>query len=232
VLVVLEGIDGAGKTTAARRLAGELPGAELLDRWSLPVDHNRYLARKMEQLRPVIWPPDLGSRPADDFGAHYWIFLQAAWYSVLERCLGARDGNRGGLAIGDGWWFRAVAKLAGSEAEREWMESLFAGVRKPDLTVLLDLAPQVAWGRREVFKSFELGRWAGHGGGPFESFCEYQGRIRENLLAQARRRGWVVLTQDWASTPEEVADRVLGYIREIDDGPRTAAGGRGKGGLH
>lgn len=227
MLVALEGIDGAGKTTAARRLAATVPGAELLDRWSLPIDEASYLGRQMGLLRQAIWPPDLGSRDVDEFGRHYWVFLQAAWYSVLERMLAAGDEDR--VVIADGWWFRLVAKLARGEEERRWMESLFGAVREPALTLLLDIDPRLAWGRRKEFKSFELGLWAGHAGQPFDSFCSFQGRIRRNLLRQARRRGWTVLVQDEKTMPDELFGTLHERISELAGDCRGMAAPATKG---
>jgi thymidylate kinase len=223
VLIALEGIDGSGKSTAARRLVAALPGAELLDRWSLPLDEGSYPGRQMSRLREVLWPADLGSRGADELGRHYWVFLQAAWYSVLERALAARSGA--GIVVADGWWFRLVAKAARGEPEREWMESLFAGVRKPDLTLLLDVDPRLAWGRRGEFKSFELGRWNGQAGGARDGFCAFQGSVRERLLEQAHREGWRVVAQGSATTPEELAERLIEHVAALAGG-RRAEGGR------
>ena len=215
MLVVLEGIDGAGKTTVARRLAAELPHVRVLGKSTVPFDHNPYLERKMGELRAVIWPPDLATRPEDDFGELYWLFLQAAWFSVVDRSLGPRANGNGEVTLFDGWWYRAVEKLAGCGRDRAWIESLFASVREPDLIVLLDVDPRLAWSRREEFKSFEIGRWSGGSeGDPRESFCRFQGALRESLLTRAREGSWHVLHQDEHTTESDVARRLRQAIHD------------------
>ncbi len=88
-LVCVEGIDGAGKTTAA--VAG---AAEVLRQRGVPtvlVDKHHltagsaYARRHLRALAELIW-----AHPADDpyleFGDMHWVQLQAAWYAGISRC--------------------------------------------------------------------------------------------------------------------------------------------------
>ena len=67
------------------------------------------------------------------------------------------------------------------------MRTLFDAVAPPDLVVLLDVEPAVAWGRRSQYMLDEVGRWDGFGGDAFDSFCAYQQLVRGELLETRRR---------------------------------------------
>lgn len=116
----------------------------------------------------------------------------------------------------DGWYYRNIAKtLIREPLDARWVESLFAPVPEPALTVLLDVAPEIAWSRRDGFKDTEIGRWDGFTGPPRASFCGYQTLVRRELLHMAKARGWLVLTPDPADPPERTAAAVVAAVRTL-----------------
>ncbi|WP_328485572.1 dTMP kinase [Streptomyces zaomyceticus] len=213
MFIVIEGIDGSGKTTAARLVAQRLNGAEFPFRGKseIAADDEVTLARA-GRLRDLIWasPESAG----DTFGATHWILLIASWYAGLARLRQDLTSGHGGVTVMDGWYYRNIAKtLIREPLDPLWVESLFAPVPEPDLTALLDTPPEIAWQRREGFKDTELGRWDGFHGPPAESFHAYQSVVREHLRRMARERGWLVLSPDPTRSPEETADAVVSEFR-------------------
>lgn len=215
MIVVLEGIDGAGKTTVVEELSGRLlPGGERIESWGrtdLDLFDDRRLRDRLSTLRDLVWAG--GGEPDQPLGnVRHYLFLIAAWYESLERSRLRRPQN-GFVAIVDGWYHRSVVKavIRGGLSE-PWVRSLFANVLEPDLVILLDLPPEVAWDRRPSGKPSELGRWDGFQGPPREAFCSYQSRVRSHLLRFATSSGWSVVRAAADVSVGELADAVAGEI--------------------
>ncbi|MFD5326761.1 dTMP kinase [Streptomyces sp. NPDC127092] len=222
MLIVLEGIDGSGKSTVARLVAEELAlgAATLADKKSAGATDPATAARAAA-LRELIWssPEEQG----DTCGAAHWILLIASWYAALARLRPelANDGANAGaddstVAVMDGWYYRNIAKtLVREPLDAQWVESLFAPVPEPALTVLLDVDPDVAWSRRDTFKETELGRWDGYTGPPRDAFRGYQSVVRRELLRMAAERDWLVLAPHPDDPPEHTAAAVVAAVRAL-----------------
>ena len=84
--------------------------------------------------------------------------------------------ERGAVVVSDRHYLSSLA-YQGVEVEMEWVAELNSRFHRPDLTVLLDLDPDVALGRKEA-----------EGGAPerYER-RDYLRQVRENYLEAARR---------------------------------------------
>ncbi|GHB75614.1 hypothetical protein GCM10010347_52510 [Streptomyces cirratus] len=216
MLIVLEGIDGSGKTTVARLVADALaPGG------TAPAGKKHIGAAdpateaRAAVLRDLIWssPEEQG----DTYGAAHWILLIASWYAGLARLRpGLADPDAESLTVMDGWYYRNIAKtLVREPLDAGWVASLFAPVPEPALTVLLDVDPDVAWSRRDTFKETELGRWDGYTGPARESFRGYQSVVRRELLRMAAERDWLVLTPHPNDPPARTAAAVVAAVAAV-----------------
>jgi thymidylate kinase len=103
--IALEGIDGAGKTTAARvaaevlRSRGRRAVAVVRDD---AAGCSAYVAGHMAALQDLIWgeQPDA---PYLDLGDEHWVYLQAAWYSAFARCVVLPAVAEGFIVVADTW---------------------------------------------------------------------------------------------------------------------------------
>lgn len=221
MLIVLEGIDGAGKSTLAQRLPEKLRRAGLgeVELWRKQ-DHSfgdQWLNFRMAGLRDLIWGDPRSEPEHDTLGTEHYLFLHAAWFAAVHRhrvqpLRSQPDRN----AVADGWYYRSVAKaVVRSNVPAEWALSLFEQGRPPDLTVLVDVDPEVAWERRGGnFTPSELGRWDGRTGDPRQAFCSYQSEVRDRLREMAMNRSWIVVRPCPSWTPTEVAEFVYRNMME------------------
>jgi dTMP kinase len=209
-LIVLEGIDGSGKTTLAPLICERLsppvgPARPLLKK---SVDYaDAYTREHLTRLRYVIWDEQ---KPAVDvMGGEHWALLMASWYAVLQaRILASTDAT----VVSDGWYFRNLVKLLEEYdgLDEAWLHTLFAPVREPDVVVLLDVHPELALRRGRAFDPRECGERAL--GGPVD-FVTFQSRIRGRLLRRAANEGWILVQVDERHSPEALAELVSEQIR-------------------
>lgn len=194
-LIVLEGIDGAGTTTQAKRLAASLRGD----------GHRVHLTREpsdgpvgrllREMLAGVHAPVDatlMGLLFAADRADH----LQRE----VEPALAA-----GSVVVSDRWYHSSLA-YQGTEQDREWIRELNKNARAPELTVFLEVDPEVAARRRAAAGRDE----------------ELYDRIEDQRRIAAGYRSVIaalspterIETVDGERTPDEIAASILKLARQ------------------
>lgn len=195
LLVVLEGIDGAGKSTLQRALARALRARGV----------RVALAREPADARLGREGQRLGA--ADPFlSALYFTLDRARARPAVERIL-----SRGTVLIQDRSFYSTLAYQGArlSPRERGSLERLQRAVaREPDRVLWLDLAPREALER--------VGRRA-QPRAPFERRRLLE-RVRREYRRLARRPRWVRL--DARQPPGELVERALAAILRRPDRPR------------
>ncbi|MDQ3336105.1 MAG: dTMP kinase [Myxococcota bacterium] len=140
-LIVIEGLDGAGTTTQAKRLVehvrakgGKAHGTR--EPSDGPVGR---LIREMLTGGHVIPEQKLSQ---STFG----LLFAADRLDHLQREVEPRLAA-GELVVSDRWYHSSLA-YQGTGAERDWIAMLNARARRPDLTIFLEVRPEVAAHRR------------------------------------------------------------------------------------
>src|SRR5262249_55741829 len=137
VLVAVEGIDQSGKRTQVERLAARLRAEGFAVRtfafpaYDTPIGQclRRYLAGEGEmgvELRQLL------------FAANRWEVKPA-----IEAALAA-----GEVVVIDRYSGSGLAYGLAQGMDLDWLEALERGLPQPDLTVLMDLAPEAAFDRK------------------------------------------------------------------------------------
>lgn len=197
-LIVLEGLDGAGTTTQARRLVDHLNGkggkAHLTREPSDgPIGK---LIREMLTGSHVI--PDQ-SISQGTFG----LLFAADRLDHLQREVDVHLAA-GTTVVSDRWYHSSLA-YQGTGADRDWITTLNGRARKPDLTIFLSVRPEVAAARRisagriqELFEDMRMQE---------EVAAGYKATISE-LSAQGER----IETIDGEATPDAVFGAIVALV--------------------
>jgi len=140
-LIVLEGLDGAGTTTQARRLVGHLQGrgqpAHLTREPSDgPIGR---LIREMLTGHHALPDVRIGQ---STFG----LLFAADRLDHMQREVEPR--LAGGVTVVSDRWYHSSLAYQGTGADRDWIATLNARARRPDLTILLQVRPEIAAQRR------------------------------------------------------------------------------------
>jgi dTMP kinase len=142
-LLVLEGLDGAGTTTQARRLVEHIRAtgaAAHLTREPSDGPIGR-LIREMLTGGHAIEDQRIGQ---STFG----LLFAADRLDHLQREVEPRLAG-GAIVVSDRWYHSSLA-YQGTGADRDWIANLNARARRPDLTIFLEVRPEVAAQRRVV----------------------------------------------------------------------------------
>lgn len=189
-LIVLEGLDGAGTTTQAKRL----------------VEHVRASGGKAHGTREPSDGP-IGKLIREMLTGGHVIAGQQISQSTFGLLFAADRLDHlqreveplladGVLVVSDRWYHSSLA-YQGTGADRDWIALLNGRARKPDLTIFLEVRPEVAAARRvaagrvqELFEDVRMQE---------EVAAGYQATIAELTAAGER-----IATIDGEATPDAV----------------------------
>jgi dTMP kinase len=189
LLIVFEGLDQSGKQTQARRLRqwfeshGRQVESVAFPDYSTPIGQE-------------IWKGLHGER---DFGPDTIQLLLIAnrheWKPKIQEWLAA-----GRVVICDRYLASSVAYGEAQGLDPPWLLSVQAYLPQPDVTVLLDIAPEVAAARKAQNRD------------KFERDLPMLGRVRASYQRQAADLLWI--TVDAARPPDAVAAAVATAVEQ------------------
>jgi thymidylate kinase len=195
LFVALEGIDGAGKSTAVQLTAAALRergvSTVALDRsdtrWA-----SAYVASHLAGLRELIWGGP-AQAPYLELGDEHWVHLQAAWYRAFAQCVVTPWRGRGNVVLADTWGYKFLAKLrlrpvGAVDFQRAW--EVFTAIGQPELIVYLRADPAQAAARKPAMSGSETGQGEGGPDLSAAAFTAYQRRLAAVLDGFAGQLGW------------------------------------------
>ncbi len=197
-LIVLEGLDGAGTTTQTKRLVEHVRAhgaAAHSTREPSDGPIGKLIREMLTGGHTIPNAPIAQSTFGLLFAADRLDHLQRE----VEPQLAA-----GTLVVSDRWYHSSLA-YQGTGADRDWISVLNARARRPDLTIFLEVRPEVAAKRRvlagraqELFEDLRMQE---------EVAAGYKATITE-LMAQGER----IETIDGEATPDEVFSAIVALV--------------------
>lgn len=214
-LIIVEGVDGSGKSTQIR----------LLEKWlrynGLPVFFTEW--NSSEQVKEIIskgkkknllTPTTFSLLHATDFAARYErniLPLLRAGYTVLA----------------DRYIYTAFARDVVRGCSPEWVRHVYGFAVKPTIAFYFRVPVEISFDRivksRPKLKYYEAGMDLNLSNDPFESYRIFQGRIIEQYESMIETEGFTVI--DGTTDIEEQQKRVREKVMEMLPGqqmPRNA----------
>lgn len=224
--IVLEGIDGSGKTTVGRAVAAAMT--------DVPVRYTSHkeiatispeVERTMRDLAGILWPRDQSAIKLVPSEAR--VLMHAAWFSLFS-ALVVEPAQTSSTVLLDGWYHKLKARLLVDGYQRPFLDAIFSAAREPDHLIMLDPDVEAIWERGQgagrSFGPVEMGLYAGYPELGRASFVDYQSRVRAALVELARERGTDVILVRAADSVDETCAAVEAHLRDLLGG--QTGGGR------
>jgi len=184
-LIVLEGLDGAGTTTQARRLVDHL-NARGSTAHGTREPSDGPVGQLIRQMLTGGHTIPGQSIAQSTFGLLFAADRLDHLQREVEPQLAA-----GVTVISDRWYHSSLA-YQGTGADRDWITLLNARARRPDLTIFLQVRPEVAAARRvaagrvqELFEDLRMQEEVAAGYKATNSELSAQGELIETIDGEA-----------------------------------------------
>ena len=189
--IVLEGVDGVGKTTLASKL-GNMNEFVHVKRKQVSEVHE-FIDSQMLKHNKLLWTED-GSMD-HLLPTTYWITLHAAWYILLTNFVIEPLLNEGKNVIVDGWYYKLKARLFLQGEDMQYVNNIFKPILKPDFVILLNVELEKIWERKKEYRAYEFGKFKdSNTEEKKESFIKYQSDTFMNLKKMANEDSkWTIV---------------------------------------
>lgn len=194
--VVLEGIDGSGKTTICQNMIGSLHNLRVTYCSKKEIAKEPpFVENRMRNIAATVWPPKADVVYSHLLPPHYWIFTQAAWYSLVSKFVIASRLEQEQILMVDGWYYKFLVKLLAEGHELKYLETIFSHVLQPDLVILLDIDVSSVWERKNDFYTYEMGSHSGNNYPTLgkESFIDHQEHLSTLFKKLAQLYNWTIV---------------------------------------
>lgn len=210
--IVLEGIDGVGKTTLCKSVKEYLSEYEIIfcSRKEI-LNCNDFIQNEMLKVANLMWKDDMGKND-HLLPTNYYIHLQAIWYTLLETYIIRPKLNENKIVITDGWFYKFFSKLMIKKLEFDKLSSIFENILIPDHVILLEMDVSQIWNRRNNFKPYELGSHQGYEKLGKDSYIDFQSQVSSNLQVLAENNKWSIMRMD-SSCIEKNCNKLAKLIR-------------------
>ena len=184
LLIAFEGLDQSGKQTQAERLKSEV---ERRGRRAVLLDFPSYETHIGQEI-------DEGLHGGRDYGPDVMQLLYVAnryeKKPLIEKLLA-----EGTVIVCDRYLASSIAYGEAQELDADWLRDIQRYLPPPDLTILLDIAPETAAGRKRSNRD------------RYERDLELLSRVRDSYRRQSQAPDWVRL--DGERPKDDVAADVL-----------------------
>src|SRR5450759_556430 len=194
-LIVVEGIDGSGKTTQLGLLAKWLASAGrpvIVTEWNSSTLVKA--ATKAGKKKNLLTPTTFSLLHATDFA-------DRLLYKIIPPL------KAGMIVLADRYTYTAFARDVARGVDRQWVRDLYSFAVRPDLTlyfrVPIDVSVERLLARRVKLKFYEAGMDLGWSANPTESFRIFQGQVLDEYDQLVNEFGMEVIDAKGSITEQQ-----------------------------
>ena len=217
-LIIVEGIDGSGKSTQLdllRKWLVNLGYLVVFSEWnSSPIVKSTTRLGKRQHL---LSPMSFSLIHAADFASRTYAQILPALQS-------------GAIVLADRYVYTAFARDAVRGVNREWLRRLYSFAVEPSVAFYFDVpleeaVRRILVGRPEI-KFYEAGQDLGLGPDAYAAFREFQGRIRSeyDLLVDEFKLMRIDATQSLVAQQQQMRDIVRPHLEGAMRAPEVSLG--------
>ncbi len=208
LLIVFEGLDGAGKSTQVKRLAEHLKSVDfpvVVTKWN----SSKYISRATKRAKraQLLTPNTFSALHATDF------------FHRLENII-IPSLAAGKIVIADRYSYTAIARGNARGIDTNWVSHIFSLAVEPDIVFLCDLPVEIALKRVMEKHSrppnyYEAGMDVSGEVDPMESFKDFQNRVAEKYANLVEKGQMIPIDVD--RPEEEIFAEILEFTKPYLD---------------
>lgn len=213
-LIVIEGIDGSGKTTLAEKLCERLDNAVFLNKKSVDAS-TEFQNQFMVSIRKVLWENDKDA-PINEIEEESWLYLHLLWYHMLQENVIKRYMNQYENIVMDGWYFKFLARhIVNDKMDAEYAYTLMSRLVQGDIVMLLNISPEQCYERKNGVRLSECGiHKCSSINNPRDSFCSYQQEVYDTYKILGNRFNFIDI--DATNPVEEIVQQMVETVEKYD----------------
>jgi dTMP kinase len=186
-LIVIDGIDQAGKKTQAQMLTKKLHALRYKSwNWSFP-DYKTPIGSELRKY--------LAGKNRFNFHTVHMLYAANRWERADSI---ARQIISGGIVVVNRYMSSNLAYGIAHGLQADWIESLEKGLPKASLVLILDVSPRASFRRKKRLRDVH------------EENLHYLAKVRTAYLRLAKKYGWKVV--DGERDPKDVHLELWRYI--------------------
>ncbi|SCZ09444.1 dTMP kinase [Alkaliphilus peptidifermentans] len=215
--ICLEGIDASGKTSVSDEIIELLNERKIkaIQLYKKQTDYpSKYLTYFMSSFKELLWEAK-NDYPVREITDNGWLFLHAAWYTIMAENLILPNLKNYEIVLIDSWYYKILARfLAKQQFDYELVNRVFFHLPKGNHIFMLDASPEICWERRKDFKPAELGENEKFEGSSYSRFISYQNQVREQYLNLSHNKNWHVINTE-SKTIKQVSHNIVDTLEKL-----------------
>ena len=210
-LIIIEGIDGSGKTTLAKELSKRITNSIFLSKKTIDAN-TEFQKNFMDMIKFPLW--NNKSNNIDEIDEESWMYLHMLWYHMVQEFVLKRYLKSSlDYIIMDGWYYKFLARhMVNDKMNIELVLSLFSRLFKGDTVIMLDVSPNICYQRKGHPSPSECGihKHMQKEYDDYVSFCSYQHEVSLALKSLDKYYNFKYI--DASQTIDKTIENILKYV--------------------
>lgn len=190
VLIVLDGIDGCGKSTQVKLLVEDLKKSGVKTTTTKWKDsayiQDLFIGDLIKRIHggEAVIPPEART-----------FLLGADLSHRIENIIKSKLADDY-VVIGDRYAYKIIAQGIARGLDKEWLKTVFNFIIEPDLNIIIDISPELACDRITKYREitfYEAGLDVNPSKDRKKAFIEFQKSVRKSIIGLAEKKPGIII---------------------------------------